>query len=272
MTARCGTGRSEECRIGICCRHFPTCRTRVIDGLLVADVVRTAPEIAPLLIVQNGFCLEVAFSGEPTVLRIDSIVVAAEHPLVRIFHRLVHGLLERIAGTEFSMEHPGVLGPVGREDLVPIDFIFIQGGVSRVAPAFLYIRSRFIFRCCRERILTAPLIVVADGSGCLHIVRDILCRKSEHGSEVAVHDRITAGLPGSRIGIPAFHGPDVPAPDDFAGLIQRSDHCIAVHKSLRCLEIDEAVNFVIHHASDRDRTCIDKSALAFRDAVPQKFC
>ena len=39
-----------------------------------------------------------------------------------------------------------------------------------------------------------------------------------------------------------------------------------------CLEIDEAVDVVIHHAAGRYRTCIDKSALTFRDAVPQKFC
>ena len=128
------TGRSEDCRIGIGCRHFPSCRTRVVDGFLVADVVRAAPKIAPLLVVQNGFCLEVAVSGKPAVLRKDCIGVTAEHPFVRVFYRLVHCFLERVGGAENLSEHTGIVCAVFREDAVARDLVGRLVGVGRIAP------------------------------------------------------------------------------------------------------------------------------------------
>ena len=204
-------------------------------------------------------------------MRIFSIALPAEHPLVRIFDRLIHSLLEGIAGTEFRLEHPSVPGPVSGEDLVSFHLVLIQSRVCRVTPVRQDVCSCLILGCCRERVLTAPLIVIADGTCCLDIVRNILCGKSEHGSEISVHNRIAAGLLGSCIRIPAFNRPDIPAPDDFSGLIQGCDYCITVNECLRGLEIDEAVNFVIHHASRSYRAGIDKTVLSFRYAVPQEL-
>ena len=128
------TGGCEDCRIGIGCRHFPSCRARVVDGFLVADVVRAAPEIAPLLVVQNGFCLEVTVSGEPAVLRIDCIGVTAEHPFVWVFYRLIHCFLERVGGAENLSEHTGIVCAFVREDAVARYFVGCLVGVGRIAP------------------------------------------------------------------------------------------------------------------------------------------
>ena len=130
-------------------------------------------------------------------------------------------------------------------------------------------RYRDIFRSGRERVFTAPLVVVAHRLGFIRCSPDF---RACGCTEVAVHHYITVGNRfGSGVGIIALaSSPDIPAPEYSAIGIIRGEQDISDHESGRCREAGHACLRIVGDTFKGHRTHVHITICSLRGVVPHE--